>query len=253
MWTRKFLAGFLFIATCVSTASAQNAAPAAAPAIEPRAMALLDAMSRRLADARTLSFTARVVYDVPTADKTPIFLTTVSHVTFKRPDRLRIATIGDGPDYVFVSDGTKMARVDQVASTLATKAVPQGLDALLRNAGEHGVDLPIADVLLEKPFGDLSKGVTSAFVVGQSHLVGGVQTNIISVSDAVGHMQLWIGADDNLPRQVWVTETRGGQMTRNMVSYTNWTVNRWIGEGRFSSTRYSKLRKVEMKPVSPTD
>lgn len=225
----------------------------AAPAVEPRAMQLLDAMSRRLAEAKTLSFNARAVYDVPTADKTPIFLTTESSVSFRRPASLRVVTSGDGPASVFIADGTRMSRFDPAAGTLASKAAPQALDALVRAAGEHGIDLPFADVLLDKPFGDLSKGVTAAFVVGQSRLVGGTRTNIVSVSDATGHMQIWIGADDNLPRQLIVSESRGGQTTRNMVTYSNWALNRPIGDGVFSAATYGKAKQAELKPVTPVE
>src|SRR5262245_52877326 len=84
--------------------SSSSRAQEEAAAIEPKAKSLLDAMSRRLADAKALSFNARTTYDVPTAHKTPIFLTTVSDVWFKRPGKLRVATIGDGPATVFIAD-----------------------------------------------------------------------------------------------------------------------------------------------------
>lgn len=233
--------------------SSQSRAQDAAPAIEPQARTLLDAMSRRLADAKALSFNARTTYDVPTAHKTPIFLTTVSDVSFKRPASLRVATIGDGPVSVFVADGKKMGRYDQAAGTLASKDAPQGIDALVRAAGENGLDLPFSDVLLDKPFGDLSKGLTSAFVVGQSRLVGGTLTNIVSVSDGTSHMQIWIGAADNLPRQMVVSESREGQTTRNTVAYSNWKVNPTLADNQFASSAYGKAKQVELKAVTPID
>jgi hypothetical protein len=250
----------LTLATLIATAvalpiamSSQSRAQEAAPAIEPQARSLLDAMSRRLADAKALSFNARTTYDVPTAHKTPVFLTTVSDVAFKRPANLRVATAGDGPAIVFVADGKKMGRYDQAAGTLASKDAPQTIDALVRAAGEHGLDLPFSDVLLDKPFGDLSKGLTSAFVVGQSSVVGGTLTNIVSVADGTSHMQIWIGAQDNLPRQMVVSESRDGQTTRNTVVYSNWKVNPVVANGLFASSARGKARQVELKPVTPID
>lgn len=243
----------ILIAAAVIVPAALSSSARAQDAIEPRAKTLLDAMSQRLADAKSLSFNARTVYDVPTAHKTPVFLTTVSDVSFRRPASLRVATLGDGPASVFVADGSKMGHYDQAAGTLASKAAPQGIDALVRAASENGLDLPFADVLLDKPFGDLSKGVTSAFVVGQSRLVGNTLTNIVSVSDPTGHMQIWIGANDNLPRQIVVSESRDGQTTRNMVTYSNWVVNRSLRDNLFSASAYGKARQVELKPVTPID
>ena len=126
------------------------------------------------------------------------------------------------------------------------------VDQLQADQGEHGLDLPFADVLLDKPFGDLSKGLTSAFVVGQSRVVGGTLTNIVSVADGTSHMQIWIGAQDNLPRQLVVSESRDGQTTRNMVVYSNWRVNPTVAASLFSSAP-GKARQVELKPVTPID
>ena len=246
----------ILIATAVALPVAMSSslrAQDAAPAIEPQARSLLDAMSRRLADAKSLSFNARTTYDVPTAHKTPVFLTTVSDVAFKRPASLRVATAGDGPATVFVADGKKMGRLDQAAGTLASKDAPQTIDALVRAAGEHGLDLPFADVLLDKPFGDLSKGLTSAFVVGQSRVVGGTLTNIVSVADGTSHMQIWIGAQDNLPRQMVVSESRDGQTTRNIVAYANWRMEPPLRDNQFSASAYGRARQVELKPVTPID
>jgi hypothetical protein len=252
---RKFTLAALIAAAVVVPAAmtSPSRAQEEAPAIEPRARSLLDAMSRRLADAKAFSFNARTTYDVPTAHKTPIFLTTVSDVSFKRPASLRVATIGDGPASVFVADGKKIGRFDPAAGTLASKDAPQGIDALVRAAGENGLDLPFSDVLLEKPFGDLSKGLTSAFVVGQSRLVGGTLTNIVSVSDGTSHMQIWIGATDNLPRQMVVSESRDGQTTRNTVAYANWRMEPTLRDSQFSASAYGKARQVELKAVTPID
>lgn len=252
---RKFTLAALVAAAVIAPVamSSPSRAQDAAPAIEPRAKSLLDAMSKSLADAKALSFNARTTYDVPTAHKTPIFLTTISDVSFKRPASLRVTTIGDGPASVFIADGKKMGRFDQAANTLASKDAPQGIDALVRAAGEHGLDLPFSDVLLEKPFGDLSKGLTSAFVVGQSRLVGGTLTNIVAASDGTSHMQIWIGATDNLPRQLVVSESREGQITRNIVAYANWKVNPSLPDGQFSASAYGKAKQAELKPVIPVD
>ncbi|MBX9757496.1 MAG: DUF2092 domain-containing protein [Beijerinckiaceae bacterium] len=246
-----FLASLLALAAFAPPAASQERASAAASAqsVDPAALALLDAMTHTLAHAKAMTFTARAVFDVPTAEGSSIFLTTSSEVAFVRPDKLRVTLAGDGPGFTFVADGSTMARFDPATRTLARRDAPKGLEALSRAAHEHGIDLPFLDVLLEKPFGDLRNGLTAAFVVGQSRLVGGVLTNIVSVTDAAGHAQIWIGATDNLPRQVWVTERNGGQMTRNMITYSNWRLNSPLRDELFTTARYRAARQADLTPA----
>jgi len=63
--------------------------------VEPRAMELLQAMSVKIAAAKTVSFTATVGYEYPSKLGPPIVYTTRYDVTMQRPDKLRILMPGD--------------------------------------------------------------------------------------------------------------------------------------------------------------
>jgi hypothetical protein len=75
----------------------QGAEARVEPALEPKAIDLLKAMSARLAGARTMAFTAVSTYESPTHIGPPLAYTTISDVTLQRPDKLRVITPGDGP------------------------------------------------------------------------------------------------------------------------------------------------------------
>lgn len=90
-------------AVCQSSLAA-TAPTASAPAIEPAALAILKAASDRLADARTMQFTATSAYESFARIGQPLTYMTVSHVALRRPDRLRVLTPGDGAptDFYYV-------------------------------------------------------------------------------------------------------------------------------------------------------
>ena len=73
--------------------------------IEPAAMALVKAMTDRLAAAKTMSFTAVATYESPDRTGMPLAYFTQSQVTLQRPDKLRVITPGDGPRTEFYYDG----------------------------------------------------------------------------------------------------------------------------------------------------
>ena len=60
------------------TPSTAAASPAPQPAIEPAAVAILKAMSEKLATAKTISFTAVSTYESPAINGQPLYYTTTS-------------------------------------------------------------------------------------------------------------------------------------------------------------------------------
>jgi len=75
------------------------------PQLEPKAVEILEAMSERLAAARTMTFTATVTYEAPARTGQPLAYTTLSEVTLhleadsdviveeNRPVRLRAQNV----------------------------------------------------------------------------------------------------------------------------------------------------------------
>ena len=68
-------------------------------------------------------------------------------------------------------------------------------------------------------------GLTSAFVVGQSKLVGGTTTDIVAVANDDIQVQLWIGSEDRLPRLSWLTFTHMTQKPRRMAEFSDWKLD----------------------------
>jgi hypothetical protein len=183
----------------------KEAAPAAPAQVEPRAVELLKAASAALAAAKTVSFDAVATYERAAANGQPLFYSTVSKVTMQRPDKLRVITLGDGvPDEVYY-DGKEIAAYIPSANLVAISDAPPTIDKLLDHLWDKAaIYFPFADVLASDPYEELAKDIHSAFYVGQSIAVGGVKTEVVAIAgdDAAG--QIWLGAEDHLPRLIRV-------------------------------------------------
>lgn len=224
---RACLAGLLLLG---GPAAAQGT-----PALEPEALALLRGAGTALAGARTMSFTANALHDVPNAEGQSVLYTVQSRVTLRRPDRLRVETAGDGPPTAFVSDGRTMTLHWPRTRTVATAPAPAGLEAVLKaEAAAAGQSLAFADMLLAEA-GTFTTGLTRAFVVGRSTLVGGVETNVVAFAAPDAQAQIWIGAQDRLPRQLWVTETAAPGRPRSGVTLGDWRLDAPLDDGAFTA------------------
>src|SRR5262245_19553908 len=184
--TRGILVVLAFLCALPAAAQSQSTTPPAAdePAVDPKALKIIEAMSERLANARRLSFRARAVYDVPGKDKTPIYYSTVSDVFFARPNKLRVITVADQPMHEFVYDGRQVAVFSPTENTLATGPAPDTVEGAIRRLEDGGIDLPFADVLLNDSYKNFTEGLTSAFVIGKSNALGGTRTDVVSITSS---------------------------------------------------------------------
>jgi len=227
-------------------------AQAPAPPVDPEAVRILEDAGKRLAAARTLSFTATAVHDVPNADGQSILFVEKSRVEMRRPDKLRVVTQGDGPPSEFLTDGRTMTVFRPSQNTVATAPVAASFDATIRSEVEtFGQTQAFADILVSDPAKALTDGLTRAFVVGRSRLVGDVETDIVAFAAPGAQAQIWIGTKDRLPRQLWVTETDVTGRPRNGVTFTQWSLDRPIPDKVFSAARASRARSIPFAKPEP--
>lgn len=254
-----WLSALALICLCaLSPANAQQpgAPPAAAtpaPAIDPKAIALLKDMSETLAKANSIRFSVRRAFDEPAANGQPLFYMIASDVTLQRPDKLRIITPGDGPASEFYYDGKEMAVFLPEANLVAIEAAPPKLDDMLEAAfTKAGIYFPFVDFIVADPYAAITEGLTSAFVMGQSKFVGGATTDIVAISNADIQAQIWIGADDKLPRLIWLNPAKGTEKPRSMIEFSNWKLGEPAAPESFRSEAAHKAGRMKFaKPDAP--
>lgn len=234
---------------------ATPAAPAAAPAIEPKAEAVLKDACAALESAKAMSFNALSTYEKAARNGQPLFYATLNQVTMQRPDKLRVISPGDGIADEFYYDGkTMMAYVpsqDLVAKAEAPATIDQMVDAAWEKAA---IFFPFADVILSKPC-DVFKerGMSSAFYVGQSKLIGGTTTDIVAVASDDVQGELWIGAEDHLPRLVKVVYPHEPAHALYQTEYSDWHLVSGFDPATFTSAKAEKGKPMQFEPPGPSE
>jgi hypothetical protein len=228
--------------------------------LEPQAIELLKAMSHRLATAHTMTFTAVATYESAARTGEPLAYTTISEVAVQRPNMLRVITPGDGPPSEFVYDGRTMVAFSPQANLVAIAEAPPTIDAMLKAAyQEAALYFPFTDVIVADPYGDIAEGLKLAFVVGQSLVVGGTTTDIIVLATDSLQAQVWIGAEDRLPRMIRATFFGDPAHYRHSVAFSNWHLNGLIPRDHFVSAHPAHAMRIPFqspetslpKPATP--
>lgn len=247
-------------ATASKPAPAKSAKPAKKPAasgfkliLEPKAMDLLKAVSDKLSAAKSMSFTAIASYEYPSKLGPPIVYTTRYDTAMQRPDKLRILIPGDGPASEFYYDGKQMVAYAPVENLAAVADAPPTIDATLDAAYKNAaVYFPFEDVLVADPYTALTKGAILAFYIGPSSMVGGTKTEMVAWASNEAFLQIWIGADDKLPRRVRAMFRADPLALHHQVDFSDWKLDPALPPDTFASAKAQTAGRMAFAaPVAP--
>jgi hypothetical protein len=220
--------------------------------LEPRAMDLLKAVSAKLAAAKSMSFTAVVGYEYPSKLGPPIVYTTRYDVTMQRPDKLRILMPGDGPASEFYYDGKAMIAYAPAENLAAVADAPPTIDATLVAAFKTAsIYFPFSDLLVADPYAALTDGGILAFYVGPSAVIGGTKTDMIVWASNDVFAQIWIGADDKLPRRMRAIFAADPLGLRHDMELSNWQLDPVVSADTFASAKAQSAGRMAFKAPGP--
>jgi hypothetical protein len=229
----------------------ETLAPGEPLVIEPRATDLLKAASARLAAARTMTFTAVITYEHPSRYGPPLAYTTTSEVTLQRPDKLKVITPGDGPAQEFYYDGKTMVAFAPAENHVAIAEAPPTIDAALHYAFDTAaIYFPFTDVIVADPFKEIAEGLELAFYIGQSTVVGGTTTDMVAYATHGTFVQIWIGAEDKLPRRLRAVYADDLAQLRHQMELSSWRLDPALPPDAFASSRASSATRIPFAPPS---
>jgi hypothetical protein len=208
------------------------------PGLEPHAIEILKAASARLAAARSMAFTAVVSYESPSLLGPPLVYSTKSEVTMRRPDKLKVITLGDGPPSEFYYDGKTMTAFAPAENLVAIADAPSTIDATLQAAYDAAaIYFPFSDVIVADPYKDIADGLTTAFYIGQSRVVGGTTTDMVAYVTGDVFVQAWIGAEDKLPRRLYAVYLSDPARLRHVLELSKWDLDAAVSADVFVSAK----------------
>jgi hypothetical protein len=215
------------------------------PSLEPKALGILKAASARLAAAHSMSFTAIVTYENPSRLGFPLAYGTKSEVLLQRPDKLRVLTLFDVPASEFYYDGKTMMAFAPTENLVAVAAAPATVDAMLETAYHSAsVYFPFDDVIVTDPYKDIAQGLSVAFYVGQSRIVGGTTTDIVAYDSGGVFIEAWIGAEDKLPRLLRAIYDDDPLHLRHVLVFSDWKLDVTVPNDAFSSSKAASAKRI---------
>jgi hypothetical protein len=226
--------------------ASKAAAPARPlPAPDAKAVEILKAACAKLAAAGSMSFTALGAYEVPSLWGPPLIYGRIYEVVLQRPDKIAVVTIGDGPRAEFYDDGKVMMSFHPAENLVAVADAPPTLDAALEKLyGVAGTYFPFTDVIVSDPWKDIAAGLTGAFYVGESILVGGTTTDVVAYESEGVFIQMWIGRDDKLPRMARAMYADDPLQLRQSVQFSNWQLNPAVAGEAFTTAKAAGAARI---------
>ena len=189
---------------------------------------------------------------MPARSGQPLCYTTRSEVLLERPDKLRVITPGDGPPSEFFYDGNRWSPMIR-RRPVAVAAAPPSLDAALKQALDSAaIYFPFAEILVADPYANLSEGLTSAFLVGQSRQVGDTVTDMVAIATDTVQAEIWIGIDDGLPRMLRTVYPKEPGEGRTEVRFTNWHLGTQVTPADFTTPKAATSPRMRFaRPDAP--
>ena len=222
------------------------------PDLEPKAVELLKASSAHLAAAHSMSFTAVEIFEHPSRHGHPLAYSTRSDVTLQRPDKLRVIMSADGPASEFYYDGRIMTAFAPAENLVAVANAPPTIDATLEAAYHSaGIYFPFTDLMVADPYKDMAEGLKLAYYMGQSHVVGGTTTDIVAYIDNGVFMQIWIGAEDKLPRMVHAVFLNDPERMRHQLELSNWQLDVPVPLEAFAPSSAGNAKRIQFAHPHP--
>ena len=111
---------------------------------------------------------------------------------------------------------------------------------------------PFIDFIVADPYKDIAETLKTAFVVGQSNVVGGTLTDMVAIASDTVQAEIWIGASDHLPRMIRAVFPQEPGNKRYETDFSNWQLNSAVAPNDFASSRAEKAPHVPFGVQMPS-
>ncbi|HUO04466.1 MAG TPA: DUF2092 domain-containing protein [Candidatus Binataceae bacterium] len=218
------------------------------PMMEQPALDLLKKMSNTLADSKAFTVRSRSTAEVPAKTGQYVTLFGTSDVILEKPNKLYVHVTGEVPNFDFYYDGKQVTAYAPKNNVYSVIGAPPTIDATLDFVeAKTGIHFPSAYVMSTDPYDTLTKGVTSAFVVG-SDTVDGVPCKHLAFRVPGANWEIWIESNENaLPRRLAVTYTKVRNFPRALVEYSRWHLLPKVPAGRFVFKKPHDAKQIEFR------
>jgi hypothetical protein len=241
-------------------ASPVLAADAAKPstADQPNADAILREMSSKLAAARTFRFEAHRQIDAALlAGHAELPGDAQVVVTVLRPNKIAARSTSKGDVREFYADGRNLTLFDVKKNLYATVPMHTSLDGLVEELDrKYGFAPPLAEMAVSNVYEDIHWKAKSISYLGEATVpggflgLGGVACHRLALSGKVMDAELWVGAEDHLPRRLTVTTKGSAGKPQIKVEFSDWDLAAKAADQDFTFVPPKGAMKIPMRSTA---
>jgi hypothetical protein len=183
----------MIAATALFAAASAHGDRAATPArVDPKADALLRAMSKELAGMKTFRCDTHYSTQVVTKEGQKLSVIGESNVAVARPNKMRSDRTGPRADLSMYYDGKTVTVFEKNEKRYASVPAPPTLDKMIDFARDkYDLDAPAADLLYADPYAALMDDVVSGMYVG-AEPIGNRTCHHLAYRNHETDWQIWI-------------------------------------------------------------
>jgi len=215
--------------------------------IDPRAESRLQELSDFLGSVRTLSFTADSFFDEIEGSGVKIKRFIIHDIVLKRPDRLYFkSTFDDGGTREGRYNGKKLIVAAPGMNSYVEIEAPGNVDALLDFVQEeHGLSVPVSDLLYSNLAATHSEHLLSGVYLGQRSLRG-TTLDHLSFESVGADWQVWMDAGEPpVPRRIVITFVGTEGEPEYMATLRDWKFDQAVSDNVFEFEPPADWKRLE--------
>lgn len=234
----------------LSALAASFLASCAGTHIEPKADALLTAMSSKLKSAQTLRASGTRKMDASLVPGAKAMESVNFTLALSRPNKINATTKGAAGSRRLIADGQNVTLVDVTRNLYSTVTAAGGTTDEIADSLEanFGFSPPLAEFLGANPKASLLEGVTDCTVLNNK-LVNGTACNGVAFTQKGMKWKLWIGETDSLPQRIEIVYTGRAGAPKYEANIMKWELGAAVNASEFTFTPSEGAQKIEMIPA----
>lgn len=243
----------LFMGVHPSILAADKEPAAEEKKVDPQAISILNRAVDHLAGAKQFSVTAELWQDAELNEGGRAQFTKIVEAKVRRPDHALVNVKTSVPKRSFFYDGKNFTLMDQQKGFYGTTAAPATIDETIdKMENDYGVEFPISDILISRPFGNGAQDAKAGQYLGVEPVLG-VNCHHVAFQNDEVEWQAWI---DEGPmavlRKAVITSKDEDGATQLTAIFSKWDFGTKLPDFVFAFDPPPGSAKIELVPVQET-
>jgi hypothetical protein len=231
------------------TAASSRAGQEQKPAVDPRALEVLQKACDFLKAQQQFTYKAEVNDDQVFYGGKKLQHSFDLEASVSRPDKLRITGEGDVVNKQFIYDGKTITLYDKNRNVYVIKPAPAEIEAALDKASkELGLRIALSDLASPQLYEHVSRNLAHGLYVG-IHKVRSIPCHHLAFDRPDVHVQLWIETGDKpLLRKVILTHKRVAGSPQWTATFTDWNLSPGLQDSLFAFVPPKGAEAIDFAP-----